>query len=202
MIGERLRRPRSLLLAVVLGLGVVVPGVALTPPASALTCTYDAFYAFQPNDQQPWLTYITGSNGLPGALTLNQGDGQYTSFCQLNTGYNPGVPGAPGPWSEWVEKGTSECLTYVAAGEYARVIQCQDLVSQNWELYTNLGSCGTGCTAWEGMANAYQLGTTWWDLANYYGVPGSSTTTISSQLAGQPNFDPALSFWDLVYEGT
>jgi hypothetical protein len=47
---DRPRQGAALLLAVV-----------SAPPASALTCTYDQFYAFQPNTAASWLTYITGS---------------------------------------------------------------------------------------------------------------------------------------------
>jgi hypothetical protein len=130
-VAARLRRPRVVALAAAVGLGVVfVPVVASAPPALALNCSYDAFYLFQSR-----LTNGYAAVGVPpnAATTVSDSPTSATSFCQVHGSHG-------GIWYEWVQKGTSNCLTLNATEAWEDMITCNQLASQQWELGDQIGT--------------------------------------------------------------
>jgi hypothetical protein len=200
-LAGRLRRPRNMVIAVVLGLGgVAVPAVAFAPPALALNCTYDTFYAFQNVGEGgtigPYESSVTSM--APADEVTDDANATY-DFCQVNAGWG-------GQWYEWVLKGTSDCLTLYAADlnsegvpavNYIDVTGCEPsgvaIASQQWLLGDNLGG-----ETWGSVESAWDSGTGWY-LETYPHSPPFALTYNAPSLGAPLN---SRDEWTLINEGS
>src|SRR5215469_7976499 len=160
-VTRKLLRRLTLLAALALLAGLVLPVL----PAQAINCDYgDNFYQFHAD--QSWDYTATVTDPSDGNQYLEDVSTGGTLFCQ--TASETGGDGLG--YSEWVQKNTSNCLTYDAsARQRLSLIPCAYKDSQYWTLQDPLGGpehwgyiknmYGTEIAMWdEGYANSWVFG--------------------------------------------
>jgi len=160
-VTRKLLRRLTLLAALALLAGLVLPVL----PAQAINCDYgDNFYQFHAD--QSWDYTATVTDPSDGNQYLEDVSTGGTLFCQ--TASETGGDGLG--YSEWVQKNTSNCLTYDAsARQRLSLIPCAYKDSQYWTLQDPLGGpehwgyiknmYGTQIAMWdEGYANSWVFG--------------------------------------------
>lgn len=189
----KMTRLRIVAWAAALMLGVAVPVVATALPAHAANvyCEFgDNFYQFRSNLS---LNYSLVANTTSGQYLYDTAGGG-TLFCQANGYVDPNG----NVWYQWVEKNTSNCLTYdIANGNVVKLETCDTSKFAQFWLLTDQLSPWYGWEDFGLVQNEYNTSITLGLYDNGHAETFDNVVCIGSGVPIQP---PQCSYYSTAWQ--